>query len=185
MYEVTFDLETTGLDLIHDAPVQFACLVHARKKDERSQLTRKTRLINPGDQYLPIPEGATNVHGIRDEDVIKEGISAADFCDFYHKLIWKYQPATVIGYNIANFDFPLLQNFLLKHHENRFKHPPILGVFDVMHYASYMLGTKKWLKLGECAKHLSVPYNPSLLHDAMEDVIVTQRVYVALRELQK
>lgn len=60
---VAFDLETTGRDPASDRIVEFAFITLDRNLEE---LDRWGELVDPG---CPIPEGASEVHGITDEDV--------------------------------------------------------------------------------------------------------------------
>jgi len=61
----------------------------------------RTRRINPG---RPIPEGATAVHGIRDEDVA----GAPPFRQVAKGLLELLDGADLAGFNVARFDIPLL-----------------------------------------------------------------------------
>ncbi len=93
---VIFDLETTGTDTNNDRIISFA----ARKwvSDEKFELEFK---CNPG---IPIPEGATAVHGISNEDV-------AGLPSFMHysALVMDFiEGLPLAGYNIASFDVPML-----------------------------------------------------------------------------
>jgi DNA polymerase-3 subunit epsilon len=62
-----FDLETTGVDRFSDVPVSLALLRVCRGV----VLERTVRLVDPG---RPIPEGATAVHGITDEQARRDGM---------------------------------------------------------------------------------------------------------------
>ena len=59
---VVFDLETTGVSVTHDRIVEI-CLLKVFP-DMREEI--RTYRINPG---IPIPAGATAVHGISNADV--------------------------------------------------------------------------------------------------------------------
>lgn len=63
-----FDLETTGVDRFNDVPVSLALLRCCRGV----VLERMVGLVNPG---RPIPEGATAVHGITDDEVRRQGMA--------------------------------------------------------------------------------------------------------------
>jgi DNA polymerase III subunit epsilon len=65
-----FDLETTGVDRFGDVPVSLALLRLRRG----AVLERTVGLVDPG---RPIPEGATAVHGITDEEVRLHGMTLA------------------------------------------------------------------------------------------------------------
>ena len=94
---VCFDLETTGVDPGTDRIVEISIL---RVEPDGSRVTR-TRRINPG---RPIPEGATAVHGIRDEDVA----DAPSFRQIAKGLAETLEGADLAGFNVARFDIPLL-----------------------------------------------------------------------------
>ncbi len=98
---VSFDLETTGLDVKKDRIVEISCvkIMPDGTKDIR------TYRVNPG---IPISPEASRVHGITNEDVKDEphfkklASSLADFlvgCD-------------LTGFNLERFDLPMLKNEL-------------------------------------------------------------------------
>jgi len=97
---IVFDLETTGTDPQRDRIVELAAV----KLWPDGRQEEKTKRFNPG---IPIPKEATAIHGIRDEDVRNEppfskvargekGISSY------------FAGCDLAGYNIINFDIPLL-----------------------------------------------------------------------------
>ena len=57
-----FDLETTGVNVVSDRIVEIAIL----KLLPNGNREGKTWLVNPG---MPIPKGASDVHGITDDKV--------------------------------------------------------------------------------------------------------------------
>ncbi len=96
---VSFDLETTGLDIQKDRIVEISCvkILPDSTKDIR------TYRVNPG---IPISPEASRVHGITNADVENEpriqelASSLAEFlegCD-------------LTGFNLERFDLPLLKN---------------------------------------------------------------------------
>ncbi len=94
---VVFDLETTGVSVTHDRIVEIFLLKVF--PDMREEI--RTYRINPG---IPIPAGATAVHGISNADVADKPsfkMMAAELhaylrdCDFG-------------GFNSNKFDFPML-----------------------------------------------------------------------------
>ena len=61
---VFFDLETTGINIAKDRIVEISVLkVYPNGKEEQ-----KTIRVNPG---MHIPEEASAIHGIYDEDIIR------------------------------------------------------------------------------------------------------------------
>ncbi|KAA5532689.1 3'-5' exonuclease [Taibaiella lutea] len=96
---VFIDIEGTGIDCDVDRIVELS-LVKLHPNGEREI---KTRRINP---IIPIPESATAIHGITNDDIANEPTfkllakSLIDFiseCDF-------------AGFNSLRYDFPLLYN---------------------------------------------------------------------------
>lgn len=62
---IIFDNETTGTDIVLDKIVQFAAIkVNPETWEEIGEA--KNVLMNPG---IPIPKGASDIHGITDEMV--------------------------------------------------------------------------------------------------------------------
>lgn len=96
---VFFDLETTGTDPSGDRIVEISAL---RLSPDGSRELR-TRRLNPG---VPIPAGATAVHGIRDEDVA----DCPSFSKIARGLLDFMKGADLAGFNISRFDIPLLEN---------------------------------------------------------------------------
>jgi len=96
---VIFDLETTGIDTEKDRIVQFA----ARKLTADGLEIGVEILINPG---VPIPQGATDVHGITDEDVK----DSPKFHGATHGEIDNFiGDSDLGGFNVMGFDIPMLQ----------------------------------------------------------------------------
>lgn len=94
---VFFDLETTGVDTMKDRIVQIATV----KLFPDGTRENKEYLINP---TIPIPEGASEVHGITDEMVKDKPVF-----DHYAKNLNKYlEGCDLGGYNSNQFDVPLL-----------------------------------------------------------------------------
>lgn len=94
---ILLDLETTGTSIQHDRIIQIAVI----KIDMDSVREKKTHLINPG---IPIPPGATEIHGITDamvagKPMFKEIAKAfKDYCS----------GCDLGGYNSDSFDIPML-----------------------------------------------------------------------------
>ncbi len=94
---VFFDLETTGTRPESDRIVEISVL--KMMPDGASETI--TRLINPG---MPIPPGATEVHGISDADVAE----APSFSTLAHNLFAYLEGCDLAGYNLVKFDVPML-----------------------------------------------------------------------------
>ena len=92
------DLETTGLDPDEDRIVQLAVL----KLLPGGETILHSRIVNPG---KPIPQAATAIHGITDEDVA----GCPEFGKIAAKVAAFLVGCDLAGYNIAGFDVPLLE----------------------------------------------------------------------------
>lgn len=95
---ICFDLETTGVNTRHDRIVEI-CVVKTEVDGSQSV---KTRRLNP---TIPIPEGASAVHGITDADVADE----PTFRHVARSLFALFSGCDLAGYNVKNFDLPLLK----------------------------------------------------------------------------
>lgn len=100
---IFFDLETTGTDTVHDRIVEISYLkVYPNGKEEI-----KTKRINPG---IPIPPGATAIHGISDEDVK----DCPTFKQIAKSLADQMEGCDLAGFNSSRFDIPLLAEEFLR-----------------------------------------------------------------------
>jgi DNA polymerase-3 subunit epsilon len=92
---VSFDLETTGLDIASDRVVEICCVkLHT---DGRREV--RTQRLNPG---RPIAPQATAVHGITDADVAH----APRFEQAAAELHAFFVGCDLTGFNIEHFDLP-------------------------------------------------------------------------------
>jgi len=94
---VVFDLEATGLNKRTDRIVAVA-LVRYEPLGTAEQVHY---LLNPG---IPIPEEATAIHGITDEDVR----DAPTFADMAEILERHFEGTDLAGYNILGYDIQML-----------------------------------------------------------------------------
>jgi DNA polymerase-3 subunit epsilon len=94
---VFFDLETTGPEIGTDRIVQFAAVKLLSDSTRRQWQT----LVNP---KMPIPLGATKVHGLTDE-MVKD---APTFDRIASRLYAALEGADLGGYNARRFDVPFL-----------------------------------------------------------------------------
>ena len=92
-----FDIESTGIVPQRDRIVEIAVLKVQPDGSQRSTVRR----LNPG---IPIPAGATAVHGITDADVA----DCPGFADIAEKLFNYLSDCDFAGYNIVGFDLPML-----------------------------------------------------------------------------
>ncbi len=96
---VFFDLETTGTNAFTDRIVEIS-VVKILTDGSREVRTRR---LNP---QMHIPEEASAIHHIKDEDVANEPTFRQISKNFYIFL----EGCDLAGYNIAKFDLPLLIN---------------------------------------------------------------------------
>jgi DNA polymerase-3 subunit epsilon len=100
---IFFDLETTGINIASDRIVEISYL----RVDLNGHETEKTLRVNPG---MPIPEKATEIHGITDEDVR----DAPGFNEIAKSLARDFEGCDLAGYNSVRFDIPLLAEEFLR-----------------------------------------------------------------------
>lgn len=94
---IFFDLETTGVNITHDKIVELSYIkVYPNGTEEE-----KTIRVNPGRH---IPEEATAVHHITDEDVK----DAPMFSQIAKELSKVFEGCDIAGFNSNRFDVPLL-----------------------------------------------------------------------------
>lgn len=91
------DLETTGVDPATDRIVEVAVLTFLPGGGQELFHRR----VNPG---VPIPAGATAVHGIADADVV----IAPPFTAIAAELFATLHGSDLAGFGISTFDLPLL-----------------------------------------------------------------------------
>ncbi|MDR2913509.1 MAG: 3'-5' exonuclease [Tannerella sp.] len=100
---VFFDLETTGINITKDRIVEISYL--KIMPDGREEC--KTRRVNP---QMPIPEQATAVHGITDEDVK----DCPTFKELAKSLATQIEGCDLAGFNSNRFDIPMLAEEFLR-----------------------------------------------------------------------
>lgn len=94
---IFFDLETTGTNVVKDRIVEFSYIkIYPDGTEEE-----KARRINP---EMHIPEQATAVHHISDEDVKNE----PTFRQVSKALLAIFEGCDIAGFNSNKFDVPLL-----------------------------------------------------------------------------
>lgn len=175
MYFITIDIETTGLDIYEDVPIQMALSVH----DEKDRLVwEHSSYILTAQKLRPI---ITKITGLTDEILLSKGLSIADSIQQWKSVMHNFQPVTLLGYNIINFDFPMIQNWINTNSAGKFKFPPICAIVDVMIQIAAERKSK-WLKLAKAAEVYDIDFVAADLHDAMADVRVTWELYKKIRK---
>lgn len=100
---IFFDLETTGTDISKDRIVEI-CYIKVFPDGREVEFTKR---INPG---IHIPEAASAVHGIYDEDVK----NAPLFKDVAREIANEFEGCDIAGFNSNRFDLPLLAEEFLR-----------------------------------------------------------------------
>ncbi len=100
---IFFDLETTGTDISKDRIVEI-CYIKVYPDGREAEYTRR---INPG---VHIPEAASAVHGIYDDDVK----ACPLFKEVAKEIANEFEGCDVAGFNSNRFDLPLLAEEFLR-----------------------------------------------------------------------
>jgi DNA polymerase III subunit epsilon len=120
---VFLDLETTGINVASDRIVEIALLKVNPDGSEEVKVIR----INP---QMPIPEKATSIHGIRDEDVK----TAPVFKEVARNLSKFLEGCDLAGFNSNRFDIPLLaEEFIRADVDIDFKKRKFIDVQAIFH----------------------------------------------------
>ena len=120
---IFFDLETTGVDTVHDRIVEISMV---KVMPDGDKIVR-TRRLNP---QMPIPREATAVHGITDDDVKDE----PTFPQIAKSLAEFMQGCDLGGFNSNRFDLPLLvEEFLRAGVDVDFKQCKFVDVQNIFH----------------------------------------------------
>lgn len=98
-----FDVEATGIDIGKDRIIEISILKIFPNKNKED----KTWLIYP---EMPIPPSSTEIHGIKDEDVIGKP-TFKDISNIIYKMI---NNTDLAGYNSNRFDIPILAEEMLR-----------------------------------------------------------------------
>lgn len=161
MRVIAFDTETTGTDPETDRIVEI-CLLAPGGACEVFR-------VNPG---VPIPAAATEVHGIRDEDVA----GCPRFSDVAPKIQGIVEGAVLLGYNSRNFDTLILHAELRRAgqpglHLDHLAEIDVWRVWGELEPRTLSGAAARWL--GE--EHAGA-------HRAREDVEMTLRVWARIRD---
>lgn len=159
-----FDLETTGLDVEKDRIVEIAiCKVHP---DGRREIF--TTLVNP---EIPIPEAASNVHGITNEKVADSPIWKEVGPVIFDTL----KGCDIGGYNSNFFDVPFLYNMFnligLEWDHTKFQMIDVRNIFV----------RKEGRRLSDAVKTY-LGYELENAHSAEADILATVDVFEAQLE---
>lgn len=96
------DYETTGVNPAECGVVQFAAVVAVINEDGTwEEEAFDSSILNPGE---PIPDGASNIHGIYDNDVEHCPPYYEELESLYEDAFSNYEIEAVVGYNSNSFD---------------------------------------------------------------------------------
>ena len=157
---VFLDLETTGINIVTDRIIEIALLKINIDGSEEEKLLR----INP---EMPIPEEASKIHGIYDEDVADAPI----FREVAKNLAKFLEGCDLGGFNSNRFDIPLLaEEFLRADIDIDFKRRKFIDVQAIFH---------KMEKRTLAAAYKF--YCNKELHDAHSAMVDTKATYEVLK----
>ena len=158
---VFFDLETTGVDTSRDRIVEISTVKVFPNGDKEV----KTRRLNP---EMHIPEEATAVHGITDEDVANE----PPFRAIAKSLAAYLEGCDFGGFNSNKFDVPVLMEEFLRAGVNvDFKNRKFIDVQNIFH--------KMEQRTLEAAYRFYCDKTLENAHSAEADTVATYEVLMA------
>ncbi|MBO5807583.1 MAG: 3'-5' exonuclease [Bacteroidaceae bacterium] len=100
---IFFDLETTGTDISKDRIVEI-CYIKVLPDGREVEYSKR---VNPG---MHIPESASAVHGIYDDDVK----DCPAFKEIAREIAAEFEGCDIAGFNSNRFDLPLLAEEFLR-----------------------------------------------------------------------
>lgn len=162
---LVFDTETTGIDTAKDRIVELGAV--EVRGGQRGTTMRS--LLNPG---IPIPEEASKVHGIRDEDVAR----APSFAAIGPRFITRVEAVDVLcGFNAVRFDAPLVNAEMERH--------GVAGFVDPVQIVDPFLWLRRrhWhlpRSLGAVCERFGI--NLDNAHSATGDVLATAQLLLAM-----
>jgi DNA polymerase-3 subunit epsilon len=164
---VCFDIESTGINTNTDEIVQFAAI----RVNPNGSYEKLEFLCKPS---IPIPKGASDVHGIKDEDVK----SCKTFKDFIPDISSIMDRASIATYNGDRFDIKMLNRQLEANGVNDF-------FANKISYDAYKIYSKHAPKnLANALKHYSGKEIKDA-HDALGDILCTIEVIDKQLEIEK
>jgi DNA polymerase-3 subunit epsilon len=168
---VSFDVETTGVDLENDRIVTAAISVVG----PGAETTNFSWVVDPG---IPVPEEAANVHGYTTERVQAEGQAAETAIEEIIEILafCLNQNMALVVYN-ARFDLTILDREARRLQLEPLVERATLRVIDPMvidkRAAKYRQGGRKLIDL---CRVYNVPFSEEEAHDACDDAMATARL---------
>lgn len=170
---VFFDLETTGLNIGTDRVVEISYykVYPDGKALDACLRIRPTQLLMGQEVTMHIPEEASNIHGIKDEDVK----DCPTFKELSSQLVEVFRDADIAGYNSNHYDVPLLaEEFLRAGADIDLKKSKMIDAFTIFqkHEPRNLTAAYKFY----CGKNLEGA------HSANADTMATYEVLLAQLE---
>lgn len=189
-----FDTETTGfyddrLPPGHDAQPHIVHLAAELCDDEGAPVAGFSLIVDPG-AGIPIPKGASDVHGITRERADQFGISRRFALIAFGHL---YQRCDLLVAHNIKFDKGLIETAMSREYGPRSIDKPLFCTMEAATPVVNLPPTARMLaadfdkpkppKLEECIRHF---FDEALegAHDAMIDVAACRRVYFHLKTLE-
>ena len=193
---ICFDIETSGLSFDNDSIIEIG---YTFVRDGEPLKSNSTLIEMPEGQKLS--RNITRITGISNYDLEAFGIPMVKALDWFHQLIGENYP--LVGHNIFRFDHPFLLNIARKYGHPLVSDLKLNRLIDTaviykgykmslsrkedepfMFYASRVLDQPvKGLKynLETACRDQQVQTNDVIAHRASADVLITHRLYEALR----
>jgi DNA polymerase III subunit epsilon len=160
---VVFDVETTGMDRLHDRVVAMGAV-----RVLQGELCAEEAFFSLVDPQMPIPRLATRIHHITDADIAGQP-RIEDVLPAFRVFVGEAVPvAHVAGFDLA-FLKPCLQRAGL---------PPLNAVLDTSALAQALYPTWPDAALETLSARLGVPLHAR--HTAVGDSVATARVAIRL-----
>lgn len=157
---VSFDLETTGLSVIHDGITEFGAV----KIRNGEVIDRMQTFVNPGKE---IPSRIVNLTHITN-DMVKDAPTAVEVVD---QIAEFFGDSVIVAHN-ATFDVGFLNAAYEKAGKGRIQNP----IIDTLPLARAILKPMKSYRLGSVARVYRVTYDDDVAHRADYDAEVLGNV---------
>lgn len=172
---VAIDVETTGTNILTDDVLQIAAIAFT----DDGEITATFNQYATTQQT--IHDDAIAVHGLSKQKLAELGARPPHIVGKAFKGFVEMNSANVIGHNVIGFDLPMTWNWIRRNDTGMFVLPAIDTVYDTMMSARSVLGTRKWLKNSELAEALGIEFDKEKLHDALYDLEITVKNFLAMR----
>lgn len=160
---IFYDIETTGLNVLQDRIIEIYAL-----KINGNERTEMHHFINPG---IHIPQEASDIHGYTDDFVRDKPL----LIDVIHEISNFFENESLCGYNIKKYD-----NLIMDVEFSRYDYDFNLDARKVIDVYELWAIMEPRSLAGALKRFCNEESNN--LHGAMEDVVVTNRVYNRMLE---